>query len=558
MNETELRVLQALLAGPQRLSSLAKAIGKSRPRTSASIKLLIKKGIVIKPSHRAEVRLAETPRAALLSRIVERFNLTKLLKGPNEVVLLSLDRAKTLSEIKAATELSSSQIYKSLATLQEIGAVKRTAGAYKIAAIDVARYVQLTREEALAAKPTIRILFSDKDQIEKALPSQPVDGELTAFSRFAEFGIEFYTTHSYYYLPKRSLAVDEIFAHALLAAEDKKQLAMCLVFYLKNKAKLDAKKIEGLAKHFNVLSRWLDVLAYLDKRPVKNAELFLPWAEFKAKAALYKIKVLDKFPGAELETELQRVGAALDKELELYMIGGGNFILQGLKDSTKDLDIVVKSKTDFSTLIEGLSAAGYKELLPIETAYKKLFPSVMMGLPGRPRWDVFVRVVCRALQLDEHMLGRAKLYKKLGKLSLYLIAFEDIFLFKAITEREGDLEDAALIATKGLANWKTVLAELIEQERLAARLFSIDVLDTVELLEDRYNIKIPIRPKLQRYALQQVLLLLLKKGPQNIKQLKSTVEFPEYQLYNALKSLQKSGKIKVFRKAGLNYYQLRK
>lgn len=55
-------------------------------------------------------------------------------------------------------------------------------------------------------------------------------------------------------------------------------------------------------------------------------------------------------------------------------------------------------------------------------------------------------------------------------------------MFKAVTDREGDLEDAALIARQGAVDWQQVLDEVEQQEAHADTYFSFAVLDTLDLL----------------------------------------------------------------------------
>ena len=40
----------------------------------------------------------------------------------------------------------------------------------------------------------------------------------------------------------------------------------------------------------------------------------------------------------------------LQDSVSVYLIGGGNLALRGVKESTKDIDIIVKNKTQFSLL----------------------------------------------------------------------------------------------------------------------------------------------------------------------------------------------------------------
>jgi len=95
------------------------------------------------------------------------------------------------------------------------------------------------------------------------------------------------------------------------------------------------------------------------------------------------------------------------------------------------------------------------------------------------------------------MVARSKLHSKYGRLEIRLISPEDIFLFKSMTEREGDLDDMALLAERGL-DWQAILDECVLQSSevilegfLAVRL---------QELEEEKGIASPIRANLEEIA----------------------------------------------------------
>jgi hypothetical protein len=60
----------------------------------------------------------------------------------------------------------------------------------------------------------------------------------TSFSAYEDYGIKLVLRDNYYTLPKRELSIEEIFIHSLDSAEDYRQRLFCILFYLKNKDKL--------------------------------------------------------------------------------------------------------------------------------------------------------------------------------------------------------------------------------------------------------------------------------------------------------------------------------
>ncbi len=138
-------------------------------------------------------------------------------------------------------------------------------------------------------------------------------------------------------------------------------------------------------------------------------------------------------------------------------------------------------------------------------------------------------------------------------MNLKLLSLTDVFLFKSITEREGDLEDAALIARRGSIDWQALFREIKIQEEITDRHFSFAVLDTLDFLRDAHDIVTPIQNKLVSYCLESALLLNLEE-PKTIEGLRDELDFPDHQIYNKLRKLEKESKIKVDRDGKLNKY----
>ena len=69
---------------------------------------------------------------------------------------------------------------------------------------------------------------------------RPQDATSTSFGVYKDYGIELGLRDNYYTLPKRELSIREIFIHSLDSAEDYRQRLFCILFYLKNRDKLEA------------------------------------------------------------------------------------------------------------------------------------------------------------------------------------------------------------------------------------------------------------------------------------------------------------------------------
>jgi len=73
-----------------------------------------------------------------------------------------------------------------------------------------------------------------------------------------------------------------------------------------------------------------------------------------------------------------------------------------------------------------------------------------------------LETVCRKLRVSPGMLARSTLHDRCGRLEIRRISPEDIFLFKSMTERIGDLDDMAVLSERGL-DWQVVLDERMDQ-----------------------------------------------------------------------------------------------
>ena len=106
---------------------------------------------------------------------------------------------------------------------------------------------------------------------------RPQDATPTSFSAYGEYGIELGLRDSYYTLPKRDLSVHEIFIHSLDSAESLQQRLFCILFYLKNRDKLED------VKHFMMES----ILAVLNGEKIKG---YPSLEDIKDRTELYDIE----------------------------------------------------------------------------------------------------------------------------------------------------------------------------------------------------------------------------------------------------------------------------
>lgn len=197
----------------------------------------------------------------------------------------------------------------------------------------------------------------------------------------------------------------------------------------------------------------------------------------------------------DLDRALREIGSALTHKVEAYLIGGCAMMMYRTKTATKDIDLVLLSDLDAKAVVSALSRNGFSAVKAMDGTYVHLGTTVMMEKDGGLHIDIFVDTVCKKLRISEGMISRSTPHATYERLSVGLISAEDIFLFKSMTERAGDLGDMALLAERGL-DWRVILDECTRQSRDTSILEGFLAVRLQEL-EDEYGTASPIRRALE-------------------------------------------------------------
>lgn len=202
------------------------------------------------------------------------------------------------------------------------------------------------------------------------------------------------------------------------------------------------------------------------------------------------------FDSAYIDRELGEIGKRVKKPVKIYLIGGCAMSFRKLKEATKDIDIVFAGRSDCATFCGALFGAQYSEQAKIMPEHEKLEAAAMYENKDGFHLDLFMRKVCGKMELSERMERRAEFYRKYGKMEVYLLAKEDIFLFKALSSegRKRDLADMQVIYPN--LDWKAVEGEL-RLQKLSADLMAHIVRRFGEF-ERIYHLEVPILKRLKR------------------------------------------------------------
>ncbi|HZX44545.1 MAG TPA: hypothetical protein VFF28_02570 [Candidatus Nanoarchaeia archaeon] len=96
---------------------------------------------------------------------------------------------------------------------------------------------------------------------------------------------------------------------------------------------------------------------------------------------------------------ITQAGNLLHNEVNVYLIGGCNLSIKGLKDATKDVDMVLDNHASFRVLKAALEKIGFKvdSSMLQEQVYRDAV--IVFFDDSGSRIDIFVNKICSMLQL---------------------------------------------------------------------------------------------------------------------------------------------------------------
>lgn len=201
----------------------------------------------------------------------------------------------------------------------------------------------------------------------------------------------------------------------------------------------------------------------------------------------------------EFEKLLEKISNQITKKTNLFIIGGAVLLYHGLKNATKDIDIVVETKEEYDEIKKSLKELEFKEQ-NITNIYKKLDISKILTKDNY-RIDLFQKTVCKGFILSENMKKRATKISQIKNLSIFLCSKTDIFMFKTFTERPGDIDDCILLSRENL-EWEEMLKEIKFQIKTAGKPVWITYLgERFDLLEEK-GLQIPILEEINKLSLE--------------------------------------------------------
>lgn len=519
MNKTSIQILKHVAKGTTDIAGLKQILGTSDSQFNLLIKNLTQQNYLSKD--RKDLRANSNPKYFLFSKVARKHDIELLLHDSNEIVLYNVTEPATIKKIQNITGLSLRTIQRTLSDFDAAGIIKREHGKIWIKkdkedVLLFAKYLK-TEKESAASELNSEIIYQDSQRIlKKTQKNKKIKGELTGFSLFADYGVEYHTVHDFYVKQNTALNIEDVLMHAILSSvknQNKNEIAMCVLFYLKNRDKINLMDMRLVSKVYSISNIWLDIEGYIRNNPVSNTQLFLPKTEFEEKAKLYNIPLESYTLPIAYPKLFEDIGSKLTMPVNAYLFGGENMRKKGIKPRTKDCDMIVTEERHRKEFVKCLEKLGYIALnkLHFTKDDNRVDPFDIFEHPTRSRIDLFKTRIAKKLLLSDGMVKRAT-HENFGRLNLYSLSNEDLFILKAVTLREGDIQDLGLIVQAGGFDWKTVWDELIAQEHDTKMNFSSSMLNSMDYLHEQTNVSPPFYRRLVRRALDNEIKGIIREN----------------------------------------------
>ena len=548
MNSTAVQVLSLILDGSKDRKRIIDELGIGEQQLDAVLKQLENLDYV---ENKETLQIRANAKTILFRDIARNYDIHKILHDSNEKIFYLLSEPMTAKQISSVSDLSDTTVLRIIKELESIGCIVRKNNTISIdpSKESLLMFAKILKKEAERGiiEDYASVIYKDRIRILKSVPKgRPAHGELTAFSLFSEYGIDYLTVNDYYVRQSSGLTFDDILIHSILIARkqrDKNAMSIIILLYLKNRNKLDTLNMRTIARTYDILDIWLDIEAFVRYGQVKNNDIFPNREEFEEKAKLYEIPddVLE-LPKAYPEL-FDEIGKKLPRDFEVYLLGGENMRIRNLKDRTKDCDIVVKDQKAFRTIIKILKNIGYESINGTNYSPEddRIGPSDILRHGSRSRIDIFTNIIGKKIYLSSRMMKRAEI-KRFGHLLLGILKIEDVFLLKAVTDREGDIHDMQRLAQSEGFNWDMVWDELERQQKETRYDLYSFFIEQIDDLIEQTGIRPPFYRKLIRNVIDSKIERLIRdqgKPLDDILKLLETDDVPQKMIRNRIDYLER-------------------
>lgn len=169
----------------------------------------------------------------------------------------------------------------------------------------------------------------------------------------------------------------------------------------------------------------------------------------------------------DVEASFRRVADHLEKPVAAYAIGGAAMARLGVKAATKDIDLVFRHEGQLEAFEAALDADHAKRIHDPEQRARRPGARHLWETADGMGWDLFTNNVI-GFRFVHSDYDAAEEWLRHGKLTVYQMPPDLVFIMKAFTPRTRDMDDMAALLTSGAASASRV------QQLVARRLPAID------------------------------------------------------------------------------------
>ncbi len=183
------------------------------------------------------------------------------------------------------------------------------------------------------------------------------------------------------------------------------------------------------------------------------------------------------------------IGDQLKEKVECLLIGGSAMMYYGLKETTKDIDLVFLKEEQRNKVINILLKIGYKKR-EIKTLYKRMINLPVLMEFKDSRIDLFLNKII-SFNITNTVIERIKKVYEYNNFIIKIVSQEDIILMKCATERAGDRLDAKELISNSEIDWNTIITESIRQAEFRELLYPLSLYDFLKELKEDLKADIP-------------------------------------------------------------------
>jgi len=554
MKRLHIAILVRLLDGLSTPSKLANELNLTPGRISRALAELVEGGWVgvQRVKKRKQIRLSDAEHARAFRELCLSNPGTKfervLAYGRFDVLSAVLGRGLSVADLARLTRFSVSSVRGHLRTLAAVGAVAKSKREYRInqefrRLMDFLSAYWRTKNSRLANEVSGQAIipWQRGPEFIARVPADavpPKNWRPTGITALRDAGVDLITEFAEYFAsPYVKLEPEHVPVHLLLSHPNDARYAAYALLYLEKMRLAEPRVREAASYHgaidvINALFRFRSTHA-----PVEGFSL-PSWEEFAKLASEYGVRIVANFTADDLRARFKEIGGHLRAPVAVYLIGGGAMAFRGLKDATKDVDLIVTTPAQFGHLAKALTALGFKAV--VGSPVPVVGASAIFADDRGFRLDVFCQSVLRGLVFTKAMQQRSEKLVNFGKLQLFLVSNEDIFLFKSITERPRDLDDMTSLARTNL-NWETIYREAEEQSKISGTIWPAFLLVKLEELEDTKGIAAPglarLRKLAEKFMLEWLVAQKLERGLRTADDIARELGLPKSWIEETLKSL---------------------